>query len=141
MIDQPTLFTSFWSNKELADLECVPVGISWGVPRFPTGYRFRVARWLAPDDEAWRTPDWLAFIASYRGQLDGLGAETITDRLARISEETGGGALVLLCFERDPGDCHRGLLTAWLREHGVEIRELAPGDLPQRGDVPEPRLF
>jgi Protein of unknown function, DUF488 len=141
MIQTPPLFTSRWANKDLVELECVPVGISRGTPRFPVPYRYRVARWLAPDDETWTTPDWTAFVASYRRQLDGLGVEAIAGGLARISEEAGGKPLCLLCFERDPGNCHRGLLVAWLREHGVEIRELEAGDLPQRQDVPQPALF
>ena len=47
------LYTSRWQNKELADLECQPVGISRGIPRFKTGYRYRLLRDLAPDNATW----------------------------------------------------------------------------------------
>ncbi len=135
------LFTGRWQNKELAELECVPVGISRGAPRFPTGYRYKLARELAPGDRAWAEEDWGRFADEYRRQLEELGVEAIVGRLGRISEEAGGAALVLLCFEEAPQDCHRGLLLDWLRERGVEVRELSPGDLPQRPDSPQPRLF
>ncbi len=135
------LFTSCWKNKELAGLACQPVQISRGRPRGALDFRYRVARWLAPDDETWQHEDWGDFAASYRRQLDELGPDAIMGRLARISEEAGGPALILLCFERNPDDCHRGLLASWLRERGVEVRELAPGDLPEREGVAEPRLF
>jgi len=133
------LFTSRWANKELADLRCQPVGISRGTPRFRTGYRYKLMRELAPDKEAWvAAGDDRAFRASYIRQLEGLGLDTILDRLARISHETGGLPLVLLCYEPAGEFCHRHVLSAWLRERGVEIRELEPGDLPQRPDAPQP---
>lgn len=62
-------------------------------------------------------------------------------KLEGISREAGGAALVMLCYEADPACCHRGLLRGWLREHGIEVRELAPGDLPERPDNPQPPLF
>ncbi len=138
MID---IYTSRWADKSLAHLRCQPVGISRGNPRWKLPYRYRVARWLAPDDETWQHEDWDDFAASYRRQLDELGPDAIMGRLARISEETGGAALVLLCFEEAPQDCHRGLLLDWLRERGVEVRELGAGDLPTRSDAPQRSLF
>ena len=49
--------------------------------------------------------------------------------------------LVLLCYEPAGEFCHRHVLSAWLRRQGVEIRELQPGDLPQRPEIPQRRLF
>lgn len=135
------LFTSRWADRDLAHLACQPVGISRGVPRFKTGYRYKMARELAPNDTAWNAPAWEGFAAAYRQQLEEIGLEAIVGRLERISEEAGGQPLVLLCFESSPDDCHRGLLTAWLREQGITVRELQPGDLSQRPDAPELRLF
>ncbi len=135
------LFTTRWANKDLAHLNAQPVGISRGVPRFRTPYRYKLARELAPGDVAWSTPDWESFTVAYRGQLEGLGVEAILGRLERISAQSGGLPLVLLCFERDAGDCHRGLLAGWLREQGVEIRELGAGDVAQHEGAAEPTLF
>jgi hypothetical protein len=132
------LFTSRWANKELAELHCQPVGISRGIPRFKTGFRYKLVRELAPDSEAWaHAGDEEAFRASYIRQLEGLGLDAILDRLARISQENGGLPLVLLCYEPAGEFCHRHVLSAWLREQGVQVRELEPSDLPQRGHDPE----
>lgn len=138
----PELYTSRWANKELAHLRCQPVGISRGTPRFLTGYRYKLARELAPDDRAWNAEDEDGFEVAYRAGLEEIGLEVILDGLARIREEAGGLPLVLLCYER-PGEwCHRRLLADWLHEQaGVTVPELAPGDLPQREEAPEMRLF
>ena len=136
------MFTSRWANKELSELRCQPVGISRGTPRFRTGFRYKLARELAPDDETWALgEDEEAFRASYIRQLEGLGLEAILGRLARISQENGGLSLVLLCYEPAGEFCHRHVLSAWLRGQGIEIRELEPGDHPQRPEAPQRRLF
>ncbi len=138
---EPTLFTSRWANKELADLRCVPTGISRGTPRFATGYRYRQVRELAPGDEAWSREDEAAFAEAYAAQLDALGIEAIVSRLARIAEESGGLPLVLLCYECSDEFCHRHVLRRWLAGRGVRVKELEPGDLPPRPDAPQPSLF
>lgn len=56
-----------------------------------------------------------AFRAAYRAQLAALDPHA-------IAREIGDGA-VLLCWERDPADCHRSLVAAWLRAAGYEVRE------------------
>lgn len=142
MIESQKLFSSRWANKELAELECQPVGISRGIPRFGTGYRYRLARALAPDDEAWaHKGDEGAFRAAYLRQLEGLGLDAILRRLAGISREAGGMPLVLLCYD-PPGEfCHPHVLSGWLRRRGMEIRELEPGNLPGRSEATEQRLF
>ncbi len=133
------MFTSHWRNTELADLDCVPVGISRGEPRWKLGFRYRRYPALAPSDETWAHDDTEQFAASYLRQLERLGAGTIVSELERIA---GGRAAVCLCWERPGEFCHRRLLAGFIqRETGTEIAELRPGDLPRRGDVPQPSLF
>lgn len=132
---------SRWANRDLTHLACQPVGISRGTPKFRVGYKYRIMRELAPSRGSFGLADPQAFDEAYRQGLEELGLDRILGKLARISQEAGSLPLVLLCFEALPGDCHRGLLAAWLREHGVEIRELAPGDILQHENVAEPRLF
>lgn len=67
------LFTSRWANRELAHLQCKPVGISRGVPRWRTPYRWKLLRDLAPSREAFAIEDWDAFAAAYRAGLKELG--------------------------------------------------------------------
>ncbi len=136
------VYTSHWRNALLKDVDAVIVGVSRGTPRRSPGYRYRVLRSLAPNDTAWNAPDRESFEKAYGHQLDGLGVETI---LADLRRTGGGRPVVCLCWERldEPGEwCHRRQLADYLeREAGISVRELAPGDLPQREDAPEPRLF
>lgn len=135
------LYTSRWANAELAELRCQPVGISRGMPRFPVPYRYRQVRELAPDDLAWAERDVEAFRLSYLRQLREIGAGAILERLERVS---GGLPVVCLCFEdvHAGQECHRRVLADHIhQETGTTIPELKAGDLPQREDAPEPRLF
>ena len=135
------LYTSRWANRDLAHLRCLPVGISRGTPKFKTGYRYRLLRELAPSREAFGLDDPEEFAAAYRAGLEEIGLDAIMMKLERITEESGNLPLVLLCYEADPADCHRGLLLAWLREQGVEIAELEPGMLAKKPDAPQLALF
>ncbi len=135
------LYTSRWADRDLAHLAAQPVGISRGTPRFRVGYRYKLMSELAPSREAFGLDDPREFEAAYRAGLEELGLEAILGKLAKISQESGGLPLILLCYEADPADCHRGIAASWLRERGVEIRELEAGMIPQREDAVEPRLF
>jgi hypothetical protein len=49
LLHEPSiLYTSFWANVVLANLDVVPVGVSRGTPRFRVPYRYRLLRVLAP---------------------------------------------------------------------------------------------
>ncbi len=137
------LYTSHWRSPLLADLDAQLVSISRGEPRRRLPFSYRRLRGLAPDAEAWAQEGREAFTASYLRQLEGLGAERILERLEEIGD--GRQAIALLCWERldKPGEwCHRRLLADYIeRETGTTIPELKAGDLPQRPDAPQPRLF
>ena len=141
------VYTSHWRNPLLEDVDAVIVSISRGQPRWRLPFRYRRLRSLAPGDEAWQTEDEEAFEASYRAQLDALGAETILADLERINQEYGGKPLCLLCWERLDGSdldewCHRRVLADYIKERtGTSIPELTPGDLPRRSDISQLSLF
>ncbi len=136
------LFTSHWRNRELAHVDATIIGVSRGTPRRSPGFPYRVLRLLAPNDHAWAQQERDGFERAYLAQLEELGPEHILQRLAALS---GGKAVIALCWEKlaDPSEwCHREILARYLRtEAGIEVRELAPGDLPHRPDSPQPRLF
>ncbi len=141
MIEIPDVYTSYWSNRELADLDVVIVSISRGDKK---GVRCDAKLWvLAPSRETFDSADdWPKFISMYRSGLDQLGADHIVGELRRISGEHGDKPLVLLCHERAVTDCHRGLLADWYEQHtGNPVPELQAGDLPTRPDAPQRRLF
>lgn len=136
----PRLFTSRWQHKWLADLDVIPVGISRGTPRFPVPYRYRLVRELAPEREMFGL-DERDFTAAYTAMLDRIGLDAIMEKLAKISAEHGNRPLALLCYEPADQFCHRHVLRDWLHEHGIEIKELEPGDVERRPDAPQQSLF
>jgi hypothetical protein len=73
------------------------------------------------------------FAAGYRQRLDGYGIPRIRSVIERVAREHPGQVLLLRCYERDPADCHRGLLAEWWREQtGQVIREWEPTGRPPR---------
>jgi hypothetical protein len=135
------LYTSRWANRELAHLDVVPVGISRGVPRWRTPYRYKLLRLLAPSREAFGISEPQEFERAYRAGLEKIGLEGIVSELWRISEEHGGRPLVMLCWERPGEFCHRRVLADWIEKNvGVEVPELVPGMI-QADDPAQERLF
>ncbi len=135
------VFTSYWSNPELADVDATIISISRGEPRWRLPFAYRRLRELAPTDEVWREQNTARFEAAYVAQLEALGAQRIVADLERIG---GGRPVVCLCWEKPATDsyCHRWTLAAFLeQETGITIPELRAGDLPQRPDSPQPSLL
>ena len=133
------IFTSFWKNPLLGEVDAVMVSTSRGRPQWALPFRYRRFDALAPSDETWALEDTERFAAAYVGQLERLGADAIVSELERIG---AGRTTVALCWEKPGEFCHRRLLADFI-EHkaGIEVPELRPGDLPQRVDVATPRLF
>lgn len=102
----------------------VPVRTSRGFPRYQLRYRLEaVAPSLMPDRSMFGLGE--AFDAAYRAKLDGLGVDRIAAELHAIAERARDEQLVLLCFEADRADCHRGSFSAWwLEQTGEEVPEL-----------------
>ena len=136
------LYTSRWANKDLAHLDVVPVGISRGVPRWRTPYRYKQLRMLAPSREALAISDREAFEEAYVAGLEEIGVEAILVALERIGAEHGGKPLVLLCFEPIGVPCHRLAFGEWWKEKtGQQAPELLPGMVPLREDMPAQEIL
>jgi uncharacterized protein (DUF488 family) len=112
-MELPRLFTSYWANRALAEVDAVKVSISRGQPKWQVGFRYRRAMLLAPSRETFALRDDAAFEASYLADLEEIGANRIRDLLLKISVEEGSRPLVLLCFEADPCQCHRSMFSRW----------------------------
>lgn len=140
--DLPQLYTSRWQNRDLADLDVVPVGISRGLPRFPVPYRFRVAWLLALSREAFALRDDNEFDKAYIAGLEEISLEKISATLGRISEQHNGKPLVLCCYESVGDPCHRRTFARWWQERtSQEVPELLPSRLPRRSDAAQQTLF
>lgn len=71
----------------------------------------RHAQWKGGSREAFRD--------DYRRRL--------SDRpgwLSRLVGQIGSGPSLLLCLERDPGNCHRSVLEEGLLGHGIRVTDL-----------------
>ncbi len=124
------LYTSRWQNGELGRLPVVAVGISRGVPKFPVRYRYRRLMELAPDGWMLSIESDERFEKVYVAKLERLRVERISDLLKALSDEVGGKALALLCYEDVHAGqvCHRRMFAQWWQTRtGQEVAELGRG--------------
>lgn len=123
---QYELFTT--SYKKFNPSTGIPVQISNGRPKFSLGY-----------DLTYKTPplypDWKLvkqknlpvdqFREAYWAGLDKLGVDFLHKMFQMIAADAGDERLVLMCFEANKKDCHRGDLAIWwCRKTGELIKEL-----------------
>jgi hypothetical protein len=103
----------------------VPVRTSLGAARFiPGAGRLPAIAELTPTPELFRIQDAAEFTRQYRATLDRHGVAVIQGRFDELHERNPGRPLVLLCFEEDRRDCHRGDFAEWWEEKtGVCIPE------------------
>lgn len=52
--------------------------------------------------------------------LDAQNADNLIARILRLSQ---GKDVALLCYEKDPLECHRSILAQWLTQHGYNTTE------------------
>lgn len=91
----------------------------------------------APDspNAGWREP-------GFRGFADYMGGAAFTDAMDRLLELAAEGRTAMMCAEKDWRECHRGLISDWLKCRGVEVHhilsahesELHPYTAPARVD-------
>ena len=131
------IWTSRYSNKELASGKYYPVGISIGKPRFRLGYELREQCYALAPKGYMLNMDIERFKQAYYGKLKGIGTERIISIVTGLDERarSEGKELVLLCFEdvRVEGDwCHRNIFAEWWTENVGEIIEELPDPTPPK---------
>ncbi len=141
-MDLPQLFTSYWSNRALAEVDAAKVSISRGQPRWPLPFAYRRATLLAPSRETFELRSDEAFEEAYLRQLKETGTEKIEALLKRISHDEGGGPLILLCWEKPGEVCHRRMFAQWWQARiGQEVPELRRCGSSHHRQEPQGRLF
>jgi hypothetical protein len=94
------------------------------IARFPpkcyTGARYLP---LAPPPALLKIGDWDIYRRRYHEEvLSVLDPDAV---LGDLGVDEAGHDIVLLCFEKDPAHCHRGLVAAWFHEtRGITVPEL-----------------
>lgn len=120
----------------------VPVRITLGKPPAWFSHEHEEIRALAPPGHVFRIEDWQEFRRKYRHHLYRVTVPRIRRKFEAISEQHDGRCLVLLCFEADRADCHRGLWSEWWRQQtGEEVPELGGSGGPAKRPDAQHALF
>lgn len=117
------LATTYYKNfrEEMGE----PVRISNGGPRWKTPYTIRFMLSDLFPDWGWMKLPVPEFRRRYWVELDMLGVEEISRQFERVVWAAGQKKLVLMCFEKNVDDCHRGDFAMWWkRETGEQVPEL-----------------
>lgn len=121
------IFTSRYSNPELATGRYTVVGVTRGKPKFPLKYQLagNIIE-IAPPGYLFNEYDRDRFTPRYYQHLDGIGLPHLNEILSGY--ERMGKDVVLCCFEdvRKPNEwCHRLVFAEWwLNKTGEAITEL-----------------
>lgn len=141
---QLQLHTSRYQNPGVATSGLIPLGFTYGNPRFALpGYSIKVnLRTLAPEGAMLRMEDEEAFGRAYRAKLHHMGFLNIHKMLESIIVANGGAGLVLLCYEdlREGTGlwCHRQHFARWwFGQTGQQLEELEDTSKPSRAKKPE----
>lgn len=119
------IYTSYWGNaKRLAKEGVEPVAICRGKPRWFRGKAYdRLApTWPMmgmPLDKFWK---------SYREMVRKLDAVVVAEEL---EEMCGSKQIALMCYERNPEECHRHVVSEWMTENGIPVVEWEPAEVVQ----------
>ena len=120
----------------------VALRITLGRPPRYFGHPHEEVRLLAPPPRVFRIEDWQEFRKAYRHHLYRTTVPRMRQAFEEIVDRHPGKRLVLLCFEADPADCHRGLWSEWWTEQtGEQVPELVPDGPPRPPESPQPSLF
>lgn len=138
------IWTSRFSNRELASGKYTVVGIVRGLPKFPLKYPLAGnIKEIAPSYWTFRLENKEEYRKSYIRDLDRVGIRKIYELLNQYLAL--GKDVVLCCYEdvRDETQwCHRVMFAEWWLKHtGEVIEELYnPTPLRVRKPKPEPKF-
>ncbi|WP_379551726.1 DUF488 family protein [Qipengyuania sp. DGS5-3] len=66
--------------------------------------------------EAMRSGDRAKFLSVFN---EHVGREDAQDAMVELAEQAANSETVLLCYERDPKDCHRTIVASMMKERGL----------------------
>lgn len=132
------IWISRYSNKELANGNYYPVGISIGKPRFRLGYELREQCYSLAPKGYMLNMDIDDFKKAYYEKLEGIGTDRIIGMVNKLDEKarSEGKELALLCFEDvrvESEWCHRTIFAQWWTEKVGEIIEELPDPTTPKG--------
>lgn len=114
------IYTSYFARARQLPEGIVPVSISLWPPRDYSGARTQL---LAPSQDILKEykaePDWQRYVDRFNGEI--LAKRDPAGIIAALGRISGGKDVCLLCFERDPSQCHRSLVAGWLKANGADV--------------------
>lgn len=129
------IYTSYWSMvRSLAKAKVEPVSVSRGKPK---GWAGRSFDCLAPTWQMLKMSD-EDYDMAYADILANNNPHEFVRELQTGLRE-GCEAVALLCWEKDPKDCHRSMIARWLTANGYEVEEFDPKKPVDRPE--QPALF
>lgn len=114
------IYTSYWAKASALKREGLKlISISRFPPRYVGRNEYETYIKLAPHSYMLKL-DHEEYYKHFNRILDALTPAQVVEDLARIS---GGKDVVLLCYEKNICDCHRGRVVEWLRADGFDVNE------------------
>lgn len=121
------IYTTYFANLKKLPTSIVPISIAG---KAPDGYRGPQFKNLAPKIEfflKWKQDhDNDAYIESYKRLiLDKLDPKEVEDYLYFLSDAMD---IALVCYEKPGNFCHRHLVSQWLRDADIPVKEWEEND-------------
>ena len=115
------IYTSYFANYRKIPNDTIKIAICLYPPKGWTGYKYLELSPSADMLSLAKSGNWSEFIKMYRSKLDCLEADEVVENLYDIS---GNSDIVLLCYEKNPSECHRSLVREWLINSGHSCMEI-----------------
>ena len=117
------IYTTYFANLKKLPANITPVSICAKAPEWYHGWQYKA---LAPKYGffmRWKeTHDNDYYVRCFNAEvLDTLFCEKVLQDFSVIST----GDIALVCYEKPTDFCHRHLVSAWFRKHGIPCQEWA----------------
>ena len=116
-------YTSYYARLNKVEKVAVPISIS---PSAPNGVVMKSYKKLAPSwsilSEYKEKHDETLYTERFKKEILGiLDANEVANDLTKLAD---GKPFCLMCYEKPGSFCHRTIVAEWLRNNGIEIKEL-----------------